>query len=234
MRLFSSKICHGEVVRQAAVLITTAAAIASTFCTSTLATVVEVPANMSTPTSSGVILQVGELLNVEATGSASYGFEGTCDCFPTTFPDGSRFNGTIDLGPKPDPFAVLPSAPIGALIGEIGVSGPWFFVGESYSAPADRSGEFFLLYNDAVGTYSNNFGSYFATVSTTAVSEPTSLMLLGVGLLGIAMLFRCPLSTQMSRSPTVLRTAGMGQDRAVPVAEAEQPMSVTKAVGDCR
>jgi 2-methylaconitate cis-trans-isomerase PrpF len=68
MRLFSSKICHGEVVRQAAVLITTAAAIASTFCTSTLATVVEVPANMSTPTSSGVILQVGELLHVEATG----------------------------------------------------------------------------------------------------------------------------------------------------------------------
>lgn len=175
---------HGaSMIRRAAFRI--GLGVASLTSGSAFAALVGVPAADGDPTPSGVILPPGRILDITAGGSAGYGFEGTCGCFPITRPDGSRFDAQTDLGPKLDPFAVLPSAPIGALIARIGVSGPWFFVGGAFSAPVNGGGEVFLLYNDAVGTYVDNYGAYSAAVSIAPAAEPASWALMGVGLLAL-------------------------------------------------
>ncbi|HEX7638006.1 MAG TPA: PEP-CTERM sorting domain-containing protein [Burkholderiaceae bacterium] len=69
------------------------------------------------------------------------------------------------------------TANIGALVGEIG-SGPLFLVGTSYDAAANAAGDLKLFFWDTDAI--NNTGSVVATV--TAVPEPATFAMLGVGL----------------------------------------------------
>lgn len=107
---------------------------------------------------------VNDLIIIEATGSAGYGFEGSPPCvgFPITHPDGSRFLGSTNCGPKDDPNATLAGAAVGLLIARIG-SGPWFAAGSSTAFCAASAGTVIVAYNDS--HYSDNTGSYSVTVS---------------------------------------------------------------------
>jgi hypothetical protein len=88
-------------------------------------------------------------------------------------------NGTL-CPPRIDPSAVLPSAPVGELIGSIAQPGTsptlWFALGSSYSATISATGRLFLLYNDSSGKYRNSNGSYqvMATVTTAIASVPAN------------------------------------------------------------
>lgn len=84
--------------------------------------------------------------------------------YMTTDPDGGRYLAGHTCGSKHDPAAVLPSAPIGALLARVG-AGPWFVAGSSYSGVVSGSGRLFLLYNDDPGTYSDNGGAYSASIT---------------------------------------------------------------------
>lgn len=109
-------------------------------------------------------------ITIMARGLASYGHEGAADCtgYPLTNPDGQRFLNGKRCSPKIDSNAVLPYAPIGELIANVGSSSTpgWFAVGSRYSATFYTSGQLFLLYNDEQISYVNNSGSYDVTVVT--------------------------------------------------------------------
>ncbi len=121
----------------------------------------------------GINLAVSTHIIVEAQGKASYGFEGTANCFgtPLTNPDGQRFLNGKRCPLKIDPNAILPSAPIGELIASVGQPGTpsstgWFAIGKSYEATIFTPGRLFLLYNDVPGLYGDNSGHYHVTVKT--------------------------------------------------------------------
>lgn len=95
---------------------------------------------------------------------AYYGYEGAAGCvgYPFTYPDGSRYLGQTNCGPKYDPNATLSGQAIGLLIARIG-SGPWFAVGGASSFTAGASGVLTLAYNDSY--YPDNFGNYDLVVA---------------------------------------------------------------------
>lgn len=125
---------------------------------------VTVPANAQGGVNTGILDNGTDLITVTASGSAGYGYEGTQPCvgYPTTHPDGSRYLGSVNCGPKNDPNAALPGAAIGLLIGKIGTT-KWFSVGSGPTEPGCYQGWVFLAYNDS--TYSDNTGSYTATIN---------------------------------------------------------------------
>lgn len=106
----------------------------------------------------GLFISAGTLVKITASGIATYGYDfGT---YPTVNPDG--YNSYLG-GPKNDPNAVDPSAPIGALLISIG-PGNWIFAGESLSFTSSSDGELYLLFNDA-DYYADNGGAYSVTVT---------------------------------------------------------------------
>jgi hypothetical protein len=113
----------------------------------------------------GIDLTSGDTFTITALGEASFGTGSTqaCSTSERTVPDGQRItaDGTL-CPPKIDPSVVLPSAPVGTLIANIGSSG-WFAVGSNFSATVSSSGRLFLLYNDVPGQYGNNSGTYQLT-----------------------------------------------------------------------
>lgn len=117
----------------------------------------------------------GSKITITASGQAAYGPNSPQDCTSTelTNPDGQRItaDGTL-CSPDLDPHAVLPSSPVGELIGSIAQAGTWFAVGSSYSATISTGGRLFLLYNDVSGAYGDNSGSYQVTVTYTAAQPP--------------------------------------------------------------
>jgi len=119
-----------------------------------------------TPTDTRIDILAGQQLTIHASGMATYGLD-SAPCgsgVMATDPDGGRFLAGTSCGSKSDPASVLPTAPIGALLGRIG-SGPWFVVGSNYSGVASSSGRLFLLYNDDPGYYSDNGGGYSADIT---------------------------------------------------------------------
>ena len=112
----------------------------------------------------GIYAQKGDTIVITGTGSAGYGYDGTEGCVgnPTTHPDGSRYLGSFNCGPKDDPEAVLPGAAIGQLIARID-GAAWFGVGTRTTVTAGGSGYIYLAYNDSA--YSDNTGSYSATIT---------------------------------------------------------------------
>lgn len=141
---------------------------------------VTVPAAATSVLDTGLSYSPGGTLRITATGTASYGAEGQpfCAGVPVTTPDGGRNSDGFACPPKVDPSATLPTAPIGSLIASIGIPGEpcstgWFYAGSSL--PADRfgaGGEIYLLYNDSVGHYGDNTGSYTAHISATPAAHP--------------------------------------------------------------
>ncbi|HVA42523.1 MAG TPA: fibronectin type III domain-containing protein, partial [Acidimicrobiales bacterium] len=142
----------------------------------------QVQANAAPPgLDTGVLVSPVDSISISASGSATYGNEGgNCSGVPSTDPDGNRtLNGT-SCGPKLDPNALDPSAPIGSLVGQIG-TGSWFLVGSQWTdepgattSGAGQTGEMHLAYNDDYGpitqdasAYSNNTGSFIVQVAVT-------------------------------------------------------------------
>lgn len=128
-----------------------------------------VPASDSSGVATALFVNAGDTVSVTATGSAGYGYEGRSGCvgYPTTHPDGSRYVGGKSCGPKTDPNAQLSGAAIGLLIGRVG-SGPWFAVGASSDVKIRLDGTLTLAYNDVLGEYPDNTGSYSAVVTIVA------------------------------------------------------------------
>jgi len=139
---------------------------------------VTVPAASASVVDTGLSYSPGGTLQLSATGSASYGYEGQpfCAGTPVTTPDGGRSLNGVPCPPKMDTSATLPTAPVGSLIASIGIPGEpcstgWFYAGSRL--PADRfgaAGEIYLLYNDSY--YPDNSGSYSAHVSVTPAAHP--------------------------------------------------------------
>src|SRR4029077_3465421 len=103
----------------------------------------------------GVDLTTGQLIKITATGRATYGADllpGGQFGVPQTDPDGQRYFNGSPIPPKFDPNAILPSAPIGALLARIN-GGSWWPVGSEYSDNVNTSGRLFLLYNDSASGY---------------------------------------------------------------------------------
>lgn len=126
-----------------------------------------VPANVDGGIPTGIGLTMGSDYTINGSGSAQYGYDPADPCSgnPTTHPDGSRYLGTTNCGPKYDPSAALPSAPIGALIWRIG-NGPWQPAPTKFTAAT--AGPLYLAYNDDPGLYGDNSGSYTATVTCSS------------------------------------------------------------------
>jgi len=132
-----------------------------------------VPASSKTPMDTGLRYWPGQLLQIKATGTASYGSEGQPGCTgtPVTTPDGDRSVNGVPCSQKFDPNATLPTAPIGSLITSIGVPGRshssgWFYAGSHLRMRTSKCrGEIYLLYNDAPGAYGNNAGKYNARLT---------------------------------------------------------------------
>jgi eukaryotic-like serine/threonine-protein kinase len=125
---------------------------------------VTVPAKAQGGVFTGIRPTVGSTYRISGTGSARYGSDYGGPCFgnPVTHPDGSRHLGNQNCGPKQDPSATLPTAPIGALIWRIG-NGPWQRAPASFTAAT--AGPLYVAYNDDPGQYGNNSGSYTATIT---------------------------------------------------------------------
>jgi hypothetical protein len=98
----------------------------------------------------GMYVRPGQQFEISATGSWSNGPEGN----PIGPAGGDGF----------DPASILPSAPIGTLIGRIGYNQP-FEVGEHALLTADYGGELYLRMNDDPGALSDNTGSLEVTVA---------------------------------------------------------------------
>jgi hypothetical protein len=107
---------------------------------------------------------INDEIIIEASGTAQYGFQGSAPCvgYPVTHPDGSRFLGTTNCGPKDDPNATLAGAPVGLLIARVG-SGSWFAAGSATVFCMPSAGTVYVAYNDSY--YPDNTGSYTVTAS---------------------------------------------------------------------
>ncbi len=121
----------------------------------------------------------GTTMTFVAVGQATYGSEGQAGCSgqPLTGPDGHRTVNGKSCAPKGDSNAVLPSVPIGALIGCITIHNAcatkYFAIGAIKSLKATSSGRLYILYNDVNGQYGDNSGGYSVTVSANPRLLPT-------------------------------------------------------------
>lgn len=138
-------------------------------------------------TDTGIDIAAGSDLQITATGTATFGFSSGQSCGP---------NGAGVF------FAdsVVPSAVSCSLIGKTGgttavgdgtpvpggTPGDGLgFVGASYNETITTGGELYLGFNDQVGGFSDNSGSFSVTVDVTPVPEPSVAALFGLGGLGL-------------------------------------------------
>ncbi len=140
-------------------------------------------------TDTGLDIFAGTELAITATGVVQYGPMGV----QVTGPDGGNWDGQKFL-----PQAVLSNTVVVSLIGKIGgttdigtgtpvpegVLGNGIgFVGSSYDQIIPTTGRLFLGFNDLVGSWGDNSGSF--TVSVSVIPEPSSLAIVGLGILAL-------------------------------------------------
>ncbi len=125
----------------------------------------------------GVTVTANQPITITATGRVSYGMEGTLGFSPYTDADGNRYSdltSTEQIDPKPGDNTILPTSPVGALIGVIlnnGVYSSPFPLGTEVTFTPSVSGQLLLAYNDVPGSYSNNTGSYTVMIEPVGNSE---------------------------------------------------------------
>ena len=125
---------------------------------------VVVPAN-SICTDSGIDVRASEAINFQASGFASYGYEGSpVNDTPQTNADGNRYSHGERIPKKDDSNAIYPRA-IGSLVGKVGTNGNYFYIGSTNRIKFSRSGRLFLCYNDVQGQFGNNTGAYRVTLN---------------------------------------------------------------------
>ncbi|MHB9130482.1 MAG: ankyrin repeat domain-containing protein [Armatimonadota bacterium] len=127
---------------------------------STRDAVITVNASSERWNDSRIMVNPGNTLIITAKGRARYGEA------PLTTPDGKRHDENTLVAEKYDANAVMPGAPIGALIGatrdQNGNLNEKFVIGESISYQVRSSGQLVLLYNDS--DWSDNEGKYTAWI----------------------------------------------------------------------
>ncbi|MBR8835625.1 MAG: hypothetical protein DSM106950_16835 [Stigonema ocellatum SAG 48.90 = DSM 106950] len=117
---------------------------------------------------SGIDVSSGNIVKFSAFGEATYGPEKEFASEPITDANGNRSVNGVDLGTKIDPHAIYPG-PIGALVGKVGSTGNYFFMGLGGQLDITQSGTLFLCYNDEPNSFYDNKGGY--TVSVDVLSE---------------------------------------------------------------
>jgi hypothetical protein len=104
---------------------------------------------------SGLHLIAGDAVRLTATGQVNTLPPGTGNL---ATPAGNGFPCTA--------ACLLPSAQFGALVGRIGESGPWFFVGPNLTFTAGQTGMLHLAVNDTI--HDNNTGQFTVSTKVTA------------------------------------------------------------------
>jgi hypothetical protein len=159
-------------------------------------------------TDTGIYIAAGSQLDITASGIVAYGTS------PVQVTDA---NGGESSGQQFFQNAVLPNTIIVSLIGKIGGTtdigtgtpvpegtpgdGPGF-VGISYSEVTSTSGELFLGFNDQVGGFWDNSGSFSVTIDVVPVPEPSTVTLVGFGCLVLLVRF----NKQRGRLPGRMQT----------------------------
>jgi hypothetical protein len=129
-------------------------------------------------TASGLVAYALNIAMVNANGGDWTGAQFFADSvFPNTTTHSliGKIGGTTDVGTG----APVPEGTPG--------NGPGF-VGTSYSEVIPISGELFLGFNDEVGSFQDNSGSFLVTISV--IPEPSTLALAGLGGLSFLLFHR--------------------------------------------
>ena len=133
-----------------------------------------VTTNDANPLNTGIVLQVGDALDISATGGWDGGGCGVFDA-----------NGTLCYGIDP-----VTGINYFSLIGKIGANdnadNTWFKIGTGYSGKAATAGTLYLAFLDTDSF--NNSG--FVTATVTAVPEAGTWAMMLAGLAGVAALAR--------------------------------------------
>ncbi|MDH4266432.1 MAG: PEP-CTERM sorting domain-containing protein [Deltaproteobacteria bacterium] len=145
------------------------------------------PYTITGPVNTGMYLNPGDLLEVSSIGLWGNGTQGY---YPEYGPDGNP-NENISPGYAGAGY------PVGALLGRIG-NNSYFFIGSDYSNQVSQSGILYLGFNDT--DYGNNWGTVNADVNISPVPEPSTMLLLGSGLLGLFGLRRKPKSKEANNN----------------------------------
>jgi hypothetical protein len=109
----------------------------------------------SAGTKTGLYLIAGDLVSLAASGQVN-----------TLPPDQGNLASPNGNGFPCTASCLLPSAQFGALIGRLGESGSWFFVGSNLTFNAFDTGMLYLAVNDTI--HSNNTGQFTVGTSVTA------------------------------------------------------------------
>ena len=140
----------------------TLTAVGLTGCATSHRSTVQVPATVDWQ-ATGITVQPGDRVRIEARGTWSHGHEGYLGYAPHYGPDGYD---------KSDSTVLMATVNVGTLIGRIGQSAP-FAVGRGIEFKSMFHGELFVGMNEQRGPHphENNKGQLVATIQVTRLAQ---------------------------------------------------------------